>query len=137
MKYGFARPPSLPRLRGGLPIVEIALCCKDNEIVVPALVDSGAAISVLPYDAGLELGLVWDEQTFAVDVGGVLKNTPAYGVLLEGTLHPFPPVTLVFAWVKRGKDEVRTILGQMNFFQLFKITFEAYDDTFSIDQRTQ
>ncbi|QTA85705.1 hypothetical protein [Desulfonema magnum] len=58
-----------------MPFIEIALYHGGHKITVPALVDSGAAMSVLPYDTGLELGLVWEEQTVPVDVGGVLKDT--------------------------------------------------------------
>jgi hypothetical protein len=132
MKYHYTRSSAFPHLRGGLPFIEIALYHGGYEITVPALVDSGAAMSVLPYDTGLELGLVWEEQTVPVDVGGVLKDTQAYGVLVRGEIAPFPPAALVFAWVRRTSDEVRTILGQMNFFHLYRITFEAYNDTFEL-----
>ncbi|EDN66012.1 conserved hypothetical protein [Beggiatoa sp. PS] len=136
MKYHYTRSSSFPHLRGGLPLIEIALHHQKHEITISALVDSGAAMSVLPYDTGLELGLIWEEQRVPVDVGGVLKDTPAYGVLVQGKLSPFPPVTLVFAWVHRTSAEIRTILGQMNFFQHYKITFEAYHDTFEIIERS-
>ena len=42
------------------------------------------------------------------------------------------PVSLVFAWVDRASDQIRTILGQMNFFHHYRIIFEAYNDTFEI-----
>ena len=100
-----------------------------------ALVDSGAAMSVLPYDIGLELGLVWEEQTIPVDIGGVLKQTPAYGILVRGELAPLPSVALVFAWIRQTSREVRTILGQTNFFQQYKVTFEGYNNTFEISSR--
>jgi len=135
MKYQYSRSPEFPHLRGGLPLVEIALYHGGHEVTISALVDSGAAMSVLPYDTGLELGLVWEDQTVPVDVGGVLKNTPAYGVLVRGELFTLPPVALVFAWIHRTSDEIRTILGNMNFFQHYRITFEAYNDTFEIIPR--
>ncbi len=135
MKYQYTRSPAFPHLHGGLPLIEIALHHKGREITVPALVDSGAAMSVLPYDTGVELGLAWEEQTVSVDVGGVLKDTPAYGVLVRGQISPLPPAVLVFAWVHRTSDEIRTILGQMNFFQHYKITFEAYNGIFEIAPR--
>ncbi len=132
MKCRYTRSPAFPHLRGGLPLTEIALHHGGHEITVSALVDSGAAMSVLPYDVGLELGLIWEEQTVPVDVGGVLKDTAAYGVLLRGEISPLPPVALVFAWVRLASDGIRTILGQMNFFQHYRIIFEAYNDTFEI-----
>ncbi len=135
MKYQYTPSPAFPRLRGGMPFTEIALYHRGYEVTVPALVDSGAAMSVLPYDVGTELGLVWEEQRVPVDVGGVLKDTSAYGVLVRGEISPLPPAALVFAWVDRTSDEIRTILGQMNFFHHYKITFEAYNDTFEIIPR--
>jgi len=128
MKYHYTRSPPFPHLRGGLPLIEIALYHGDHKKTVSALLDSGAAMSVLPYDTGLELGLAWEKQTVPVDVGGVLKNTPAYGVLVRGEISHLPPV----AWVHRTSDEIRTILGQMNFFQHYRITFEAYNEIFEI-----
>ncbi len=95
MKYHYIRSPAFPHLRGGLPLIEIALYHGEHKKTVSALVDSGAAMSVLPYDTGLELGLAWEKQTVPVDVGGVLKNTPAYGVLVRGEISPLPPVTFV------------------------------------------
>ncbi|MEN8216956.1 MAG: retropepsin-like aspartic protease [Pseudomonadota bacterium] len=135
MKYHYTRSPAFPHLRGGLPLIEIALYHGEHKKTVSALVDSGAAMSVLPYDTGLELGLAWEKQTVPVDVGGVLKNTPAYGVLVRGEISHLPPVTLAFAWVHRTSDEIRTILGQMNFFQHYRITFEAYNEIFEITKK--
>ncbi len=115
MKYQYTRSPAFPHLRGGLPLIEIALYHREYEITIPALVDSGAAMSVLPYDTGLELGFAWEEQTVPVDVGGVLKDTPAYGVLVRGQISHLPPVELVFAWVHRTSDEIRTIFRSDEF----------------------
>ncbi len=135
MKYQYTPSPAFPHLRGGMPLTEIALYHGGHEITVTALLDSGAAMSVLPYDVGLELGLAWEEQKVPVDVGGVLKNTSAYGVLAQGEISPLPRVSLVFAWVDRTSNQIRTILGQMNFFHHYKIIFEAYNDTFEIIPR--
>lgn len=33
-------------------------------------------------------------------------------------------------------DEVRLIVGQTNFFQRFKVTFEAYSETLDISSRS-
>ncbi len=68
MKYQYTPSPAFPHLRGGMPLTEIALCHGGHEITVTALIDSGA-MSVLPYDIGLELGLVWEDQNVPVDVG--------------------------------------------------------------------
>ncbi|MEZ4525780.1 MAG: hypothetical protein R2941_07665 [Desulfobacterales bacterium] len=74
MKYQYSRSPAFPQLRGGLPLIEISLCNGEHKSMIPALVDSGAAMSVLPYDTGLELGLIWEDQAVPVDVGGSFER---------------------------------------------------------------
>ena len=36
------------------------------------LVDSGAMVNVLPYDVGLQLGVVWDERRANIRLAGTL-----------------------------------------------------------------
>lgn len=122
-----------PGLPCGRPLVDMNLCYAGTDITVPALVDSGADFSVFPYDVGLGLGLVWEEQTLPVSLGGMLKGVPAVGVLVRGEIPGLPDKALVFAW---AQTSCRVILGQMNFFQQYKVTFEGYDNAFDISPRT-
>ena len=41
------------------------------------LLDTGASMNVLPYEIGLQLGAVWDEQTFVISLSGNLENIEA------------------------------------------------------------
>ena len=116
----------------GLPFVSVTLIYRSNSVPVQALVDSGSTVSVLPYDIGLQLGLVWEEQHVPAPLVGVLKDAPAWGVLLSGEISPFPPVTLAFAWTRKSSDEALVILGQTNFFQTFKTAFDGKSGTFEI-----
>ena len=45
-----------------LPYMPIALQLQERSVSVSALLDTGSAVNVLPYDAGLQLGAVWDRQ---------------------------------------------------------------------------
>jgi hypothetical protein len=49
-----------------LPYVLITLRHAQNTASVSALVDSGSAVNVLPYDVGRQLGADWERQTIAV-----------------------------------------------------------------------
>lgn len=122
-----------PGLPSGRPIVNINLFYAGTEITVPALVDSGADFSVFPYDVGLRLGLMHEEHAIPVPLGGVLKGVPAVGALVRGEIPGLPEKALVFAW---AKTSCRVILGQMNFFQQYKVTFEGYDNAFDISARS-
>ena len=102
-------------LKSGLPLIPITLSHEDHVVKVPGLVDSGSTVSVLPYDVGLQLGLDWDRQDLPAPLRGMLNDVPSYGILVTGTLNPFPAVPLVFAWAQ--SNETPVILGQQNFFK--------------------
>lgn len=116
----------------GLPFVSVSLTYQSRSVSVQALVDSGSTVSVLPYDIGLKLGLVWENQRVPAPLVGALKNAPAWGVLLLGEVSPFPPVPLAFAWTRKASDEAPIILGQTNFFQTFTVVFDGKAGTFEI-----
>jgi hypothetical protein len=99
-----------------------------------ALIDSGAAVSVLPYTLGARFGVDWDSLTVPCGVGGSVGSIPGKLLLVDGTLSPFPPVGLIFAWVK--SDQVPVLLGQTNFFREFDVCFFRSRDTFQIQPRT-
>jgi hypothetical protein len=120
----------------GIPLVNIQLSHLATTRIVPAVVDSGAALNILPYDVGMSLSLNWDNQTFSLDLGGVLTGTPAYAVLLQAVIEPFPPLKLAFAWINKPSTEVRVLLGQVNFFQEFDVHFYGHQKAFEIALKT-
>lgn len=120
----------------GMPLVNLQLSNGMNVVTVPAVVDSGAALNILPYDTGLSLNLDWNQQTFSLDLGGVLAGTQAYAVLLQATIEPFPSLRLAFAWIRKPSSEVRTLLGQVNFFQEFDVHFYGQQKAFELSLRT-
>jgi len=124
-----------PQFPVGMPLIDIQLSNGSTSLVVSALVDSGAALNILPFDVGVALGLVWEDQTFPIDLGGVLTGSQAYAVLLEGQIVNMQPVRLAFAWVDRPSSEVRLLLGQVNFFQEFDIHFYGNQQLFGIESK--
>lgn len=114
---------------GDLPFIPVALLLGDRWKEVNALVDSGATVNVLPYDIGLELGLAWEEQDFALDLVGLLRGSPAFGVVCSVEIGSFAPVRLAFAWTRKTSQEVPAILGQINFFQEFRVSFDGRAQT--------
>ena len=98
--------------------------------VTSGLVDSGAAINVLPYGLGGELGFVWDQQTQAIELSGNLAPVEARVLVLSAVVGSFPPVRLAFAWART--DAVSVILGQVNFFMEFDVCFFRSRDVFEV-----
>ena len=122
------RDPSLGNasLAPMLPLTLIGV----QSIATSGLVDSGAAINVLPYGLGVQLGFAWDQQTRSVELSGNLANVEARVVVLSAVVGGFPPVRLAFAWART--DEVSVILGQVNFFMEFDVCFFRSRNAFEV-----
>ncbi len=135
MAQRFSYTPN-PQFPVGMPLIDIQLSNGSKSLIVSALVDSGAALNILPFDIGIELGLVWEDQTFPIDLGGVLTGSQAYAVLLEAQITNVQPTQLAFAWVNRPSSEVRSLLGQVNFFQEFDIHFYGNQQLFDVEPKS-
>lgn len=111
------------------PMVPIELAATLSSSV-EGLVDSGAAINVLPYSLGIQLGLDWDKQTKSVILSGNLAAVEARVVVLRGAVGKFSPVRLAFGRAKT--DAVSVILGQVNFFLEFEVCFFRAKGVFEV-----
>jgi hypothetical protein len=87
-----------------LPYLPLTLTHQGRLLEVSGLVDTGATVNVLPYDAGLQLGAIWEQQT--------------------------TPVRLAFAWTQTNDHPL--ILGQVNFFLEFDVCFFRSQSVFEI-----
>src|SRR5262249_30543068 len=92
-----------------------------GSVSVTGLLDTGAAVNVLPYPIGVQLGLDWDSQTTPVQLSGNLASVEARVIVVPAVVGAFAPVRLAFAWAKA--DAVPVILGQVNFFLEFDVCF--------------
>lgn len=107
-----------------MPRLPLTLIRDRNAVEVVGLLDTGAAVNVLPYGIGSALGAVWEEQTTTVPLVGSLGQLEARALVVMAS-HPQitfnEPIRLVFAWVR--SDNVPVIFGQMNFFLEFDVCF--------------
>ncbi len=102
------------------PMLPLTLIGRQR-ITTSGLVDSGAAINVLPFSLGVQLGFDWEQQTKAVELSGNLASVAARVIVLSAVAGKFAPVRLAMAWAKT--DAVSVILGQVNFFLEFDVCF--------------
>jgi hypothetical protein len=116
-----------------LPYFPITLSNGNNSIEVMALLDTGASVSVIPYEIGIQLGAVWKTQTLIIPLSGNLARSEARGLVLAGTVGKFVPTQLVFAWSQ--STEVPVILGHMNFFAEFNVCFYRHESAFELYPR--
>lgn len=131
-QFQYTRPKAFPGIKIGAPLLPITLSHRSQALPVYGLIDSGSTVSVLPYDFGLELGLIWEEQTIPTPLTGSLKKAPAWGVVIVGQVPPFAPVPLKFAWTKVTSDKVPVLLGQINFLQEFDVCLSGSQQVFEI-----
>ncbi len=113
-----------------MPLLPLTL--SKGEMVVSAygLLDSGAAVNVLPYSLGEQLGFVWEEQRTSIVLSGNLARLSARGIVLSAIIAPFSAVRLAFAWTQ--SDNVRLLLGQANFFMEFDVCFFRSQSQFEV-----
>lgn len=113
------RDPSLSEasLAPKLPLTLIGR----NSVATSGLVDSGAAVDVLPNALGTQLRFDWSQQTQSVELSGNLASVEACVVVLTAIVGGFPPVRLAFAWART--DDVSVIFGQVNLFLEFDVCF--------------
>ncbi|MBL8888876.1 MAG: hypothetical protein JNL67_02785 [Planctomycetaceae bacterium] len=132
-RYPYAEiDPSFPSA-SALPYLPITLERDGKFVSVSALEDSGAALSVMPYDLGVRLGAVWEQQTVPVRLAGNLADSDARALVVMARIGQFPPVRLAFAWTRNKHMPV--LLGQVNFFMEFDVCFLRSQSVFEIRTR--
>jgi hypothetical protein len=100
------------------------------------LLDTGAAVNVLPYSMGISLGAVWEAQTTVVPLVGSLGQFEARALILKARhsqIIPDRAVQLVFAWTRA--ENAPLIFGQMNFFLEFDMCFYRAQGVFEVQAR--
>jgi hypothetical protein len=102
------------------PMLPLTLIGRQT-VATSGLVDSGAAVNVLPHALGVQLGFDWDQQTRSVQLSGNLASVEARVVVLSAVVGSLPPVRLAYAWAQT--DAVPVIPGQVNVFLEFDVCF--------------
>ncbi len=113
-----------------LPNIPITLSYTNRAISAYALLDTGATVNVLPYEMGIQLGAIWEEQTVRLPLAGNLVQVEARGLFVNVRVGSLEPVRLAFAWTK--SSQVPLILGQTNFFREFDVCFQRSQGKISI-----
>src|SRR5262245_554555 len=113
---------------GLAPRLSLTLQHGPRVIEVSGLVDSGSAVSLLPFPVGIALGAVWEEQPTLAPLVGSLGRLEARGLAVLAVhpqFTPKKPVRLVFAWTQA--QDVPVLFGQVNFFLELEVCFYRSD----------
>jgi hypothetical protein len=117
------------------PVLPIQLHHHERIVRAEALVDSGASISILPYEVGQALGLNWETSAQGVEIKGRVRAENSRKILVGLEVAPFESFLNLFLWVK--DSEIPLVLGQINFFAHFDIRFSASKQIFSLQLANQ
>ena len=138
IRYAYTSSQGFAGVPGMLPFVT-ATFLRTNafqhiaaRLTLPALVDSGATVNVLPFDIGERLGFVWDETHHDPPLVGTISGAPALGVKLFVKVGDLVPVQLAFGWSEIPSTRLPCILGQTNFFDEFYVDFRKPHGYFDI-----
>lgn len=117
-----------------LPRLPITLRYGNQEMEVMGLVDSGATVNVLPYEAGIQLGAQWEAQKATIPLAGNLGRQLAIPFFVMATVGNYGPVRLAFAWV--NTPNMPLLLGQTNFFMEFDVHFYRSRLVFEVEPKS-
>lgn len=132
-RYSFIEKRNSQGIPINTPYLPLTLNYGNRSLEVMGLLDTGASVNVLPFDIGLQLGAIWEEQTTIVSLSGNLARSEARGLVVSATIDDFAPVLLVFAWTE--STDAPLILGHMNFFNEFDVCFYRFDLAFELCPR--
>jgi len=120
-RYPYSSVNSALGEAGLQPYLPITLLNGSHSLTASGLLDSGATVNVLPYQIGIDLGAVWEQQQTVLQLSGNLAQLEARALLVTVVVGQFIPARLAFAWTKF--TQVPVILGQVNFFMEFDVCF--------------
>jgi hypothetical protein len=83
-----------------MPHLPLMLTLGNRSLEVTALLDTGASVNVLPYEIGVQIGAVWENQAISIPLSGNLARSDSRGLVVSGTIAQFSPVLLAFAWTE-------------------------------------
>ena len=130
MQFPYVAVPAGAMGYVNMPYLPIRLSNGSQNLDELALLDSGSAISVLPFDIGLRLGLDWQAPMPAIPLGGLLAGNTAKGIAPGVQLGSYPAVQIAFAWSQ--SPDARLILGEVNFFSEFDVCFHRSRQFFEV-----
>ncbi len=116
---------------GKMPIIPIRFLDNNKAIEELALLDSGAAVSILPYRMGLALKQDWNNpKLYEARLGGVFRHLTGKFVKVSLQIGQLEPRDVAFVWME--SENVPLILGNGNFFQIFDVCFSRLNNEISV-----
>jgi hypothetical protein len=132
-RYSFVAADTMLGEASLRPHLPLTLTYGDESVPTVGLLDTGAAVNVLPYQIGVQLGGEWEQQTTHLRLTGNLAQVEARALVVSATVAQFEPVRLVFAWTQA--TDIPLLLGQINFFMEFDVCFYRSQLVFEVQPK--
>ena len=133
MKYQYT-PVAAYTTKGKLtkrPMIELELLGKDQSLTVLGLIDSGADTTMMNIQYAKELGIDLSKAVKKEFLGIGETRVTSYIASVDMKVKHFnAPVTTPVAFT--DSPSVDVLLGQEDFFEVFRIKFEKDHDTFEL-----
>ncbi len=116
-----------------MPRLPLEISRGNRMVQVLGIIDTGAAVNVLPYSVGLALGAVWGIQEELGPLSGTLADVESRVLRVLAKIPELSEtvdIPLLFAWT--SSDSVPVLLGQTNFLMEFNVCFYRSQNYFEV-----
>jgi len=115
------------------PIADVTLEANNRRVEVVMYIDSGADITMIPLEVGKVLGFKQNPKDEILEIRGVSGSGVPYILKTAEIILNGEKFKIRLAWALT--EEVPLLLGRMDIFSKFKITFEEEKETISFDKK--
>ena len=88
-RFPFADAKAGPPGSSLMPLLPLILSCGGRQREAVGLLDTGAAVNVLPYSLGEQLGFVWEEEKTPLALSGNLARSAGKRLLVSASVAAF------------------------------------------------
>lgn len=128
-RYPFIQRDATAGLASSAPLLPFRARLGAKQETCVGLIDTGAAVNVVPWSVGQSLEGNWDASP-PVILSGNLAKVEARILVVDAIVGSFAPRRLAFAWSK--SDAVPVLLGQVNFLSEFDVHLSRSGGWFEI-----
>lgn len=121
-KFHYRKEPSIITGTVLRPVADVILQVNNRTIEVVMYIDSGADITMIPLEVGKALGLKQTPNDEILEIRGVSGGGVPYILKRANIILNSKKLNIRLAWALI--EEVPLLLGRMDIFPKFKITFD-------------
>lgn len=114
------------------PVADVILECNKQRVEVVMYIDSGADITMIPLEVGKALGFKQNPKDEILEIRGVSGSGIPYILKKANIILNDERLNIRLAWALI--EEVPLLLGRMDIFPKFKITFDEKQETIIFDK---